>query len=183
MGSRFLDLSSWTPSSRERGCEAICPDLADTIYAASEPPDPALRQAFEVMARGTFVFLPRARRTRKGSSTAAPSSACWPSSGAAARASNTTLTRADARSGSSAMASARPSWLDLPRADSGIPTIGWRSPATCRALSYSIGRALAEGSFNPRYSPEATLREAVAALDELFDRIRTVFRLPGMKER
>lgn len=57
-------------------------------------------------------------------------------------------------------------WLDLPRSDSGIAAIAWRSPETCRALSSSIRRALADGSFNARYSPEATLREAALALDE-----------------
>ena len=166
MGSQFLDLYLVDPELPRARLRGDFPDLADTIYAASAPPDPALRPAFEVMARGTFVFLPKG--------------ATHPDGLFYNRAFEHLLAKLGRRRAcleyypdegeyplwELGYGKCEADWLDLPRADSGIPTIGWRSPATCRALSYSIGRALAEGSFNPRYSPEATLREAVAALDE-----------------
>ena len=36
----------------------------------------------------------------------------------------------------------------------------WKSPATCRSIAGSIRHALATRTYNPRYSPEATLEEA-----------------------
>jgi hypothetical protein len=166
MGSQFLDLHLVEPALVQARLRGDFPDLAATVYASAAPPDPALRPAFEVMAKGTFVFLPKGvehpdgllycRAVEHLLATLGRRKWCleyYPDEG-------------DHALWELGYGRCEAEWLDLPEPDTGIAITRWRSPERCRALSHSIGRALADGSFNPRYSPEATLREAAAALGE-----------------
>lgn len=166
MGSQFLSLHLADPTLIQARLRGDFPDIAETIYRAEKPPDNELRPAFEVMGRGTFVFLPKGR--------------LHPDAFMYCRAVEHLLRTLGRKEwcleyapdeGEYAMwelsfGKCEATWLDLPRTDSGIADTAWRSPATCRSLAYSIGRILAEKSFNPRMSPEETLKEAAEALKE-----------------
>src|SRR5262245_34397132 len=57
MGSQFLSLHLVDPALVQARLRGDLPDLVDAIYRGEKPPDERLLPAFEVMARGTFVFL------------------------------------------------------------------------------------------------------------------------------
>lgn len=166
MGSQFLDLLLVDPALLQARLRGDIPELADAVYRAADAPDERLRAAFEVMARGTFVFLPKGAEHPEGAmygravehllSTLARRKWCleyYPDEGEYPLW-ELSYRRCDGE------------WLDLPASESGIPAIAWRSPETCRSLSRSIVHALSSRSFNERYSPEATLRDAKDALEE-----------------
>lgn len=166
MGSQFVSLHLADPALIQARLRGDFPDVAVSIYQGSDPPSEELRPAFEVMGRGTFVFLP------KGATHPAGLLYC--------RAVEHLLRTLGRRTWSVELypdegehalwelsfGRCEASWLDLPQSDTGIAVTAWKSPATCRSLAGSIRHALGAGSFNPRYSPEETLRECAAALDE-----------------
>ena len=166
MGSQFLDLHLVDPTLLQARLRGDIPDLASVLYSAAEPPEEILRPAFAIMARGTFVFLPKGKSHPEGAlygraveyllRTLGQKRWCleyYPDEGEYPLW-ELSFGRCDA------------SWLDVPASDSGIPALAWRSPDTCRGLAYSISRTLADRSFNSRYSPERTLIEAEQALRE-----------------
>lgn len=166
MGSQFLDLHLADPRLLQARLRGDFPDLAETIYRAQDAPDPSLRPAFEVMARGTFVFLPKGAEHPDGIVYCRAFEHLLATLGRRKWCLEYYPDESEYSLWQLGFGKCEAAWLDLPKSESGIATIGWRSPAECRALSYAIGRSLGEGSFNARFSPEATLREAVTALDE-----------------
>jgi hypothetical protein len=166
MGSQFLDLHLVDPTLLQARLRGDMPDLVDVLYRAAEPPEQILRPAFEIMARGTFVFLPKGENHPDGAmygraveyllKTLGQKRWCleyYPDEGEYPLWA-LSFGRCDAV------------WLDVPASDSGIPALAWRSPDTCRSLALSISATLADRSFNSRYSPESTLTEAEQALRE-----------------
>lgn len=166
MGSQFLDLRLVDPALVQARVRGDIPDLVDAIYRGDNAPDASLRPAFEVMARGTFVFLPKGKGIPDGLLYCRALEHLLSTLGRRVGCLEYYPDESEYALWELSFRACEAEWLDLPASDSGIATIAWRSPATCRALSYSIGRALADRSFNARYSPEATLREAAVALDE-----------------
>jgi len=166
MGSQFMSLHLVDPAVIQARLRGDFADLVETLYRQEKPPDEALRPAFEVMARGTFVFLP------KGES--------HPDGLMYCRAVEYLLTTLGRRQWSIefypdeseytmwelAFGRCEASWLDLPHSEHGIGITAWKSPRTCGAFTGSIRGALQDQSFNPRYSPRASLEECLAALEE-----------------
>ena len=166
MGSQFLDLHLVDPQLVRARLRGDFPDLADTLYKASGAPHPSLRPAFEIMARGTFVFLPKGAEHPEGHLYGRAVEHLLLTLGRRAACLEYYPDESEYALWELGFGKCDAEWLDLPRSESGIPAIAWRSPETCRALSRAIGGALEERSFNARFSPEASLREAAAALDE-----------------
>lgn len=166
MGSQFLDLHLVDPALVQARLRGDIPDLADAIYRGDNAPDASLRPAFEVMARGTFVFLPKGKAISDGLMYCRAVEHLLSTLGRRVWSLEYYPDESEHALWRLGFQACEAPWLDLPATDSGIAALAWRSPETCRSLSYSIGRALADRSFNARYSPEATLREAAVALDE-----------------
>lgn len=166
MGSQFLDLHLVDPALIQARLRGDIPDLADAIYRAESAPDKALRPAFEVMARGTFVFLPKGRELPDGLIYCRAVEHLLSTLGRRAWSLEYYPDESEYPLWSLGFQRCEADWLDLPKSESGIAAIAWRSPKTCRSLMFSIEATLGDKSFNPRYSPEATLREAAAALGE-----------------
>ena len=59
MGSQYLSLHLVDPAPVQARLRGDFPDIASTIYSTEKPPSEELRPAFELMGRGTFVFLPK----------------------------------------------------------------------------------------------------------------------------
>lgn len=166
MGSQFLSLHLVDPALVQARLRGDVPDLADAIYRAERPPKEELRPAFEVMGRGTFVFLPKGRAHPEGLLYCRAVEHLLETLGRRRWGLEFYPDEGEYPLWQLAFGRCDASWLDLPQSDSGIGVTAWKSPDTCRSLASSVGRALGEGSYNPRYSPEATLREAQAALQE-----------------
>ena len=166
MGSQFISVFIADPSVIQGKLRGDDPDLAAAMFAREPKPDEALRPAFELMSKGMLVFLDKPREH--------PDAALY------LRAVEHVLIAHEKRSGSLefypdegeyplwslTFDRCEASWLDVPKSESGIPTLAWRSPQSCRSLASSMRRALSTGEFNERYSPERTQKEAIELLDE-----------------
>ncbi|TKD01540.1 hypothetical protein [Polyangium fumosum] len=165
MGSQFLDLLLVDPAPLQARIRGDVADLVDAVYRAAEPPDERLRPAFEVMARGTFVFLPKRAEHPDGAMYGRAVEVLLASFAQRKWSLEYYPDESESPLWELSYRACEAEWLDLPSSPSGIPAIAWRSPDTCRRLASSIAQALSSRSFNERYSPEATLREAKEALD------------------
>lgn len=166
MGSKFLDLHLVDPALVQARLRGDLPDLEGTIYRGDGAPDPALRPAFEVMARGTFVFLPKGREHPDGHVYCRAVEHLLTTLGRKKWCLEYAPDESEYPLWHLGYGKCDAEWLDVPDSESGIGIIRYRSPDTCRSLRGYVERALETGEYNPRYSPEATLREAAAALSE-----------------
>lgn len=164
MGSQFLDLHLADPALLLARVRGDFPDLAGATYAASPGLDPRLRPAFEVMARGTLVFLPKGEEHPDGLVYCRAFEHLLATLGEARWCLEYYPDESEYPLWELGYAKCEAPWVSLPHDPSGIGVIAWRSPATCRSLRHTIERTLEDGSYQPRYSPEATLREAATAL-------------------
>ncbi len=166
MGSQFLSLHLVDPALVQARLRGDLPELVKTIYASENPPSDELRPAFELMARGTFVFLPKGETHPDGLMYCRALEYLFTTLGRRTWSLEFYPDEGEYPLWQLAFGPCEASWLDLPQSDTGIGVTAWKSPGTCRSLSYSMKRALDERSFNPQYSPEATLEEAIEALAE-----------------
>jgi hypothetical protein len=166
MGSQYIDLHLVDPALVQARLRGDIPDLVDTLYRAAEPPHDALRPAFAVMARGTFVFLRKGARHPEGAEYGRAVEYLLQTLGQKKWCLEYYPDEGEYPLWELSFGKCDANWLDVPGSDSGIPALAWRSPETCSSLAYSISRNLADRSFNPRYSPERTLQEAQLALQE-----------------
>lgn len=166
MGSQFLSLHLVDPALIQARLRGDFPDLAHSIYRGETPPSPDLRPAFELMARGTFVFLPKGVSHPDGLVYCRAVEYLFETLGRRAWSLEFYPDEGEYAMWELAFGRCEASFLDLPHSDSGIGVTAWKSPDTCRSLMNSITRSLKERSFNPRYSPEATLMEALEAFRE-----------------
>ncbi|MCB9759787.1 MAG: hypothetical protein H6739_08080 [Alphaproteobacteria bacterium] len=157
MGSKFLDLLLLDPLALRAWVQGDDPTAFDALLA--DLPDEALRPAFELMARGTFIFLPKGRE--------------HPLGGPACRAVEHLMRRLDHTRcclefypdegeyalWSLAFGRCEAPWLTVPDTTYGVGEVRWRSPETCRMLSSSMSSAARNETFNPRYVNAATLQE------------------------
>lgn len=166
MGSQFMSLHVADPEILKARLRGDFPDLVETFYKHPKPPDAQLRPAFELMARGTFVFLPKRRELPEG----------WIYSRAFEYLLDTLGRRrwsiefypdeSEDAMWSLSFGRCEAAWLDLPATETGIGATAWRSPDMCRSLRGSLQHALQSQSYNPRYSPKYSIEECLQALDE-----------------
>ncbi|MFO0563307.1 MAG: hypothetical protein U0269_35115 [Polyangiales bacterium] len=166
MGSQFVTLYIADPAVIQAKLRGDDPDIASALYASDPKLAPALRPAFEVIGKGLLCFMDKQRehpeghvylravehildahKKRSGSLEFYPDEGEYPLW-------SLTYDRCEAE------------WLTVPQSESGIPTLAWRSPQTCRSLASSMRRALSTGEFNQRFSPDYTLTAAIELLDE-----------------
>ncbi|MFO0589221.1 MAG: hypothetical protein U0441_16915 [Polyangiaceae bacterium] len=166
MGSQYLDLHLVDPALVQARLRGDLPDLVASLYGGEGAPDPALRPAFELMARGTFVFLPKGREHPEGHLHARAVEHLLTTLGKKKWCLEYYPDESEYPLWELGYGKCDAEWLDVPNPEHGIPLVRWRSPDTCRSLRGAIERSLERGDYNARYSPEASLREAVAALSE-----------------
>ncbi len=166
MGSQYLSLHLVDPALVQARLRGDFPDIVATIYGGEKPPSEELRPAFERMGRGTFVFLPKGAVHPEGILYCRAVEHLLETLGRRRWSLEFYPDEGEEALWGLAFGRCEASWLDLPHSDSGIAVTAWKSPATCRSIAGSIRHALATRSYNPRYSPEATLEEAAQAVAE-----------------
>ena len=168
MGSQYMSLHLADPELLKSRLRGDFPDLVETLYKSAKPPAEQLRPAFELMARGTFVFLPKGREHPDGYVYCRAFEYLLETVGR--RVWNIEFYPDESEDALWSLAYGRceASWLDLPATETGIAATAYRSRDTCRSLLGSIDHALRSNSFNPRYSPKSSLEECKQALDEAF---------------
>lgn len=140
-------------------------DLVDTLYRADKPPDQELRPAFEVMARATFVFLPKRQMHPEGLMYCRAVEYLLRTLGNQRWEVEFYPDEGESPLWELAFGRCEASWLDLPQSESGIGIISWKSPDTCRSYAWEIQDGRRQNTYNPRYSPSVTLEECLAALE------------------
>lgn len=166
MGSQFMSLHLVDPAVIQARLRGDFVDLVDTLYRQEKPPNDDLRSAFEVMARGTFVFLPKGQTHPDGLMYCRAVEYLLTTLGRRQWGIEFYPDESEYPMWELAFGRCEATWLDLPQSEHGIAIIAWKSPDTCRSLAGSIRRTLETGSFNPRYSPRESLEECLVALDE-----------------
>jgi hypothetical protein len=166
MGSQFMSLRVADPEILKARLRGDFPDIVDALYKNPKPPEIKLRPAFELMARGTFVFLPKGREHPDGLMVCRAFEYLLETLGQ--RRWNIEFYPDESEDAMWTLAFGRceAAWLDLPATETGIGTTAWKSPDTCRSLRGSLQRALQTKSYNPRYSPQSSIEECIQALDE-----------------
>jgi len=165
MGSKFFDLHLADPGRIAGLVRGDQPDLVEQLQRRESPPDPRLEPAFALMARGTFVFLPKGREHPEGLLYSRAVEYLLVEFGERRWGIEFYPDEDEDALWQLAFGRCEAAWLDLPHADTGIATIGWRSPKTCGGLAWSLARRLADASFNPRYISAASLTEVIEALE------------------
>lgn len=168
MGSQYMSLHVADPKILEARLRGDFPDLVDTLYQSVKPPANELRPAFELMARGTFVFLPKGREHSDGLLYCRAFEYLLQMLGKRVWNIEFYPDESEYAMWSLAFGRCEAQWLDLPTTESGIAVTAWKSRETCRTMFGEIAHALESNSFNPRYSPKESLVECKEALDEGF---------------
>jgi len=168
MGSQYMSLHVADPEILKARLRGDFPDLVETLYQSEKPPANELRPAFELMARGTFVFLPKGREHPDGILYCRAFEYLLQTLGKRAWSIEFYPDESEYAMWSLAFGRCEASWLDLPATESGIAATAWKSRETCRSLLGDIEHSLASNSFNPRYSPKESLEECKEALNEAF---------------
>ncbi|MBK8259676.1 MAG: hypothetical protein IPK82_44340 [Polyangiaceae bacterium] len=166
MGSQFMSLHLVDPKLVQARLRGDFPDLARTVYEGQAPPPKELQPAFELMARGMFCFLKKGETHPDGMMYCRAVEHLFKTLGRRHWQLEFYPDEGQYPLWELAFGRCEATWLDLPHSNSGIAVTAWKSPETCRSFAYSIERSLKAESFNPRLSPETTLREAVEALRE-----------------
>lgn len=166
MGSQFMSLHVADPEVLKARLRGDFPDLADTLQKNPKPPSEKLRPAFELMGRGTFVFLPKGREHPDGLMYCRAFEYLLGTLGRRVWNIEFYPDEGEYAMWTLAFGRCEASWLDLPATESGIAVTTWKSPDTCRSLRGSLEHALQSKSFNPRYSPQVSIEECIQALDE-----------------
>jgi len=166
MGSKFFDLHLADPAAIASRVRGDVPDLVADLAGRDNPPDPALHPVFDLMARGLFVFLAKGRERDDGSVYCRAVEHLLRTFGQRRWGIEFYPEEEQSAIWDLVFGRCEADWLDLPIAGTGIGIIGWRSPATCRTLSWRASAMRQEGTFNRRYISDDTLDEVIAALDE-----------------
>lgn len=166
MGSQFVSVHLVDPALIQARLRGDDPNLVEAIYRHDKPPNEELRPAFEVMARGTFVFLPKGQTHPDGAMYCRAVEHLLVTLGRKTWSLEFYPDESEYALWQLAFGRCDATWLDLPQSESGIAVIAWKNPDTCRSLGHTLRRDRETKSLNPRYSPEATVDEAVQALAE-----------------
>jgi hypothetical protein len=166
MGSQYMSLHLADPEILAARLRGDFPNLVDSLYQNPKPPANELRPAFEIMARGTFVFLPKGREHPLGLLYCRAFEYLLVTLGQRVWSIEFYPDEGEEGLWNLAFGRCEASWLDLPATESGIATTTWKSQDTCRSLLGDVNNALTSNSFNPRYSPRESLVECQQALNE-----------------
>ncbi|HRI64063.1 MAG TPA: hypothetical protein PK156_07485 [Polyangium sp.] len=166
MGSQYMSLHIADPALIQARLRGDFADLVESLYRGDKPPADELRPAFEIMARGTFVFLPKGKTHPEGIIYCRAVEHLLRTLGRRTLGIEFYPDEGEDPFWELAFGRCEAPWLDLPHCESGIAVTAWRSPNTCGSMAWSIRRALETQSFNPRYSPKTSLEEALPALEE-----------------
>lgn len=163
MGSQFMSLHLVEPALVQARLRGDFADLVEQLYNAEKPPRNELRPAFEVMARGTFVFLPKGQTHPEGLMYCRAVEHLLRTLGTRHWEVEFYPDEGESPLWDLAFGRCEAQWLDVPQCDSGIAVISWKSPDTCRSFVGQIRHQRQE--YNPRYSPAVTLDACQEALE------------------
>lgn len=163
MGSKYFRIHVADPDKIIPMIHGKEPGLVERVYSSPKPPEEALRGVFEVMAQSMLVFMcgqpshPEGINYTKAMLYLLDECAeertdieFYPEEGSAFWGVVWDRCEAD--------------WLNLPVPEYEIGRMSWRSPMSCSQYARNYSWKLSSGSYEPRYSPQASLEEAEQVL-------------------
>lgn len=163
MGSKFFSIHIVDPAKVRPALQGDEPGLVERVYAHAQPPDERLRPVFELMQQGLLVFVCGTTREDGILYTQATH---WLLNEAVHKRTDIEF-YPDEGEGfwSLVWDKCEAPWLDMPVPEYEIGRMAYRSPQTCG----DYARSLPYRSHNERYSPTASVDEAVEFLREAKD--------------
>lgn len=160
MGSKFFSIHVADPARIRPALQGDEPGLVERVYGHPNPPDERLRPAFELMQQGMLVFVCGTTREDGILYTRATE---WLLNEVAEQKTDIEF-YPDESEGFWPLVwdKCEASWLNLPVPEYEIGRMVYRAAETCRSYASSLPYHSSE----ERYSPKASVEEAVALLRE-----------------
>lgn len=163
MGSKFFDLHLADPRRVQTVLQGGAPELVES-WRTREGTE-RLWPAFDTMARGTFVFLPRMATHDEGAMYGRAVEHALGELGTRRWGVEFYPDESEWAVYSLVFSRCEAEWLTLPESPHGVPLVRYRSPSTCSSTALTLRLQLERGENDPRFISQAELQVAIEALE------------------